>query len=175
MMKPTLLVAALLLALTTPAAARPPMGMGGPGGPGRMGPPDFLQSLIRPETVMRHQSEIGLTEEQRRAIQASMSQTRDEIEVVRWDMQAQSSEVEEILKKTPIDRDAVLAGTRKLFELEIRLKTSNLSLLIEITNLLTPEQVTTLRTFQKTERRGRHRPRSMRDTRSGKARPSASG
>ncbi|MEO2169354.1 MAG: periplasmic heavy metal sensor [bacterium] len=176
MMKPTLLAAALLLALSTPAAARPPMGMGGPGGPGgpgRMGPPDFLQSLIRPETVMRHQNEVALTDEQRRTIQKTMSQTRDEIEVVRWDMQAQSTEVETLLQSTPIDRDAALAATGKLFELEGRLKTSNLTLLIEITNTLTPEQVETLRALQKDERPGRHGRRSMRGSHDGRQYPDA--
>lgn len=154
-----LMVGVLLLTFASEGHARPGGGMGK-----RMGPPAFLQGLIRPETVMRNQRTVDVSDEQRTQIQTAMSQARDQIEELRWELQAESGDVQELLRATPIDREAVLAAAEQIFELESKLKVANLSLLIEITNTLTPEQVEELRALQKSDRRQRG-PRGHREGR----------
>lgn len=144
-----LMVGVLLLTFGGEAVARP----GGPMSE-RIGPPAFLRGLIRPETVMRNQRAVNLSDAQREQIQEAMREARNEIEELRWELQAEADEVRTLLRATPIDREEVLAAAEQIFELESKLKVANLGLLIEITNALTPEQVEELRALQK-ERRSR--------------------
>ena len=65
----------LVAALLNPAAAQtgPPI----EGGPPGMGGPSFLENVFPPSLIMRHQSEIGLTDAQREAITKQMEETRE--------------------------------------------------------------------------------------------------
>ena len=64
-----LMVGVLLLTFGGEAVARP----GGPMGE-RIGPPAFLRGLIRPETVMRNQRAVNLSDAQREQLQAKLEQ-----------------------------------------------------------------------------------------------------
>ena len=65
-----LLFAAPLLAAAQPM--EPPMGGGPPGGGG----PSFLENVFPPSLIMRHQSDIGLTDAQREAVTKHMEETK---------------------------------------------------------------------------------------------------
>ena len=144
------------LAVASPAAARPPMD-GGSGGPARTR--DLIGALVRPDTVMRNQTEIDLSTEQRDQIRKAMRTARNEIDDIRWDLEERSDKLKKVLATRPIDEQAALSGMNAMLALEGKMKSSNLALLINITNTLTADQVEKLRQVQASERKGRSRGR----------------
>lgn len=156
MKKLSLICFGLLLALATSVSAGPPPGgSGGPGGPGRGGPkvpPLFLRSLVQPDTIMRHQSHLELSVQQRKSIQAILRETRGTMADKRWSLAAQTETIRELLAATPIDQQAAIGATEQLFNLETAIKTQHLQMLIQITNVLSPKQLKRARRMQRKNR-----------------------
>jgi Spy/CpxP family protein refolding chaperone len=147
-----LLLPGLLLGFTLPAGAQP--GMGPPRAMhGRMGRPLFLNELFRPETVMKHQSEIQLTDEQRAAITEAIKTTQGNVLDLQWKLEEQQQKLSELLAPDHIDMDAALAQADVVMDAERKVKEEHLTLLIKIKNLLTPEQQKKLREWQSTKKR----------------------
>ena len=152
-MKKTFLISlCLLLAITTSAGARPPHGPEGGSGGAARGPkvaPLFTRSLIQPETIMRHQARLELSESQRKSVQKVLRKTRSTIQDTRWELAAQTETIRKLLTATPIDQIETLQATEGLFRLETTIKTQHLQMLIEITNVLEPDQLKKARRIQK--------------------------
>lgn len=158
MNKSFLIALGLVLVVSTSAVARPPHGPGGElGGPGRGAKvaPLFARSLVLPDTIMRHQARLELTDTQRAMVQKVLRKTRRTIEDTRWELAAQTETIRQLLAATPIDQIQAMQETAKLFHLETTIKTRHLKMLIQITNVLTPEQLKTAHRIQKKSARGR--------------------
>lgn len=132
-------IAALaLLGTATIAGAGPRDGRRGSGG--FRGPPAFMAELYPPELVMRNQGELDLTEEQKSALMGVIREARDAIDPLQWQVLEQQGTLSGLLSADPIDEDAVLAQAEIMMDLEKRVKKRHLVLLVQIKNLLTPEQ-----------------------------------
>ena len=141
-MTPTrsLLLAALALwgAIAAPAHAQPRP-------PGRMGPPAFLRELFPPQLIMRHQSDIGLTDAQRQAITKEMAAAQADVLDVRWKLEEKTAALTKLLAAEKIDETAALAAADEVLKLEERLKRVRLGLMIRVKNQLTAAQQESLK------------------------------
>jgi Spy/CpxP family protein refolding chaperone len=111
--------------------------MGGSPGPG--GPP-FLDDVFSPGLVMRYQSEIGLTDEQRGAITRQMEDAQKALVTLQWDVARESEKLTKLMQASHIDEAAALQQADQVMTAEHQLKKAHLALLIRIKNLLTPAQ-----------------------------------
>ncbi len=143
------LACALLLPLESGLAA-PPRGHGEPrepragmfGGPNR---PLFLEQLFRPELVMRHQAEIGITAEQRAEIAAAIRETQERLAPLHWEVEAKSEAVAKLLEGERVDVEPALDRLGEVIDVEGRIKKEHVRLLLRIKNVLTAEQQRKLR------------------------------
>jgi Spy/CpxP family protein refolding chaperone len=133
------LVAAPLLVAAQPM--EPPMG----GGPPGMGGPSFLENVFPPGLIMRHQSDIGLTDAQREAITKHMEDAQKALVTLQWDVERESGKLGKLLAAERIDEAAALRQADQVMSAEERLKKAHLTLLIRIKNALTPAQQEKLR------------------------------
>lgn len=153
------LLPALLLAFALPASAQP--GLGSPRGlRAKMGRPPFLRELFRPETVMKNQSDIGLTDEQRTAITEAIKTTQGNVLDLQWKLEDEQQKLAKLLAGDRVDMDAALAQAKVVMDTEQKVKKEHLALLIQIKNLLTPEQQKKLRERQAAKKRRPGRPRA---------------
>jgi Spy/CpxP family protein refolding chaperone len=153
-----------LAAPPAPAVAQPMMGQTGqmghgfpPGGFG--GRPTFMSKLPLPRLIMRHQSEIGLTDEQRDTISKLVADTQGKVVDLRFQSEAQSQKLGELLDPHPVNEADALAQADKLMDLEKEMKRAHLAMLIEVGNTLTAEQRAKLRELQPQRPHGRPRAR----------------
>lgn len=142
------LAGALLVPLGGALAAPPPHGHGDAreprmvGGPGR---PLFLDQLFRPELVMRHQAEIGLTAEQRAEITAAIKETQERLAPLHWEVEAKSEAVAKLLEAEQFEVEPALARAGEVIDVEGRIKKEHVRLLLRIKSVLTAEQQRKLR------------------------------
>lgn len=157
MKRRTLIAAAIgVIALPTMVDAQ---GFGGrPGGMsasgGRPAAPSFMKELYPPQLIMRNQFEIGIDDAQRQAILTSTRDARNAIEPIQWDLQREQQQLTRLLSSDRVDESALLAQAEKVMELEKRMKTQNLLLLVKIKNQLTPEQQKQARMLRESMPRG---------------------
>jgi Spy/CpxP family protein refolding chaperone len=147
-----LLFPALLLALTLPAGAQPNLGT--PRGiHGRMGGPPFLRQLFPPEVVMKNQRDIALTDEQRAAITEAIKTTQGSVLDLQWKLEDEQQKLTKLLEADHIDVEAALGQADLVMDAERKVKKEHLTLLLQIKNLLTPEQQKKLRELQSSKKR----------------------
>ena len=96
--------------------------------------------LVPPELIMGHSQEIGLQEKQRAAIKAEVQKAQSKFIDAQWDLKEESEKMLRLLQQTPADEGRVLEQADKVMALEREIKKTQLSLLIRIRNVLTPEQ-----------------------------------
>ncbi len=107
---------------------------------------DWLRGkLFPPDIVLKHHSELKLTDAQRKAIRVEVTGLQAKIGTVDYDILEAGTELQDLIEKTPVDRDAVLASADRVFAAESRKKRAWLEMLVNIKNLLRPEQVAILR------------------------------
>ncbi len=115
--------------------------------------PRLDADLFPPELVIRHQQEIELTEEQSRAILKASQEAQSQILEAQWALGPALQEMRAELKKTRVDEEIVLSHMRKITAKESQVKEIQLRLMIQVKNLLTPEQQDRLRPLRE-KRRG---------------------
>jgi Spy/CpxP family protein refolding chaperone len=108
--------------------------------------PDPLgESLFPPELVVQHQSEIGLTEEQRELLMSEIHKAQDRFAELQRRLQNEVEALGLLLKKQSIEEQAALTQFDKVLNAEREIKRAHLGLVLRIKNQLTAEQVTKLR------------------------------
>lgn len=132
-----------LLVFALPASAQP--GLRPPGLRGKMGRPPFLRELFMPETVMKYQSDIGLTEDQRTKITEVIKATQGEVLDSQWKLEEEQQKLAKLLGAERIDATAALAQADVVMASEQKLKKEHLNMLIQIKNVLTADQQKMLR------------------------------
>ena len=140
----TVAVCLILLAAPLRLAAQPmepPM----EGGPPGMGGPSFLENVFPPGLIMRHQSDIGLTDAQREAITKHMEEAQKGLVTLQWDVERESEKLGKLLQAERVDEATALRQADQVMSAEERLKKAHLTLLIRIKNDLTPAQQQKLR------------------------------
>lgn len=145
-MRPRTLRIPLILMIAA-AAGLPGLRAQGLRGPGKMPPGemDLHRELFPPELVMRHQGEIGLSEEQRTALVREMQVLQSDLVPLQFDMSDAAGKLRTALAAPRVDEEKAAALADRLMSLESRIKKRHLALMIRIKNILTPEQQDRLR------------------------------
>lgn len=123
-------------------------------------PAGFFQQLYPPELVMRNADAIGLKPDQIEAIKKAMPLSSNE---AREQQRADAKRLEQLLKNDRVDMTQALAQLDKLLQMENDFKRKQLEALIQVKNLLTPEQRSKLDSIK----RGVSSPRSGEEPRFG--------
>lgn len=148
---------ATLLALSpmsTAMAQEPfrPDGPGGQRGPGQRGPVgiDGSQALGRyfysPMQVLRQAEEIGLTSEQESAVQELVDLHQASFRQLRFDLQNHMTRLAALAVDHPVEETAIMEQLETVLGLEAEIKRLQLVMLVQVKNLLTPDQQAQLRT-----------------------------
>jgi len=116
--------------------------------PEGMGRPRFLDELFSPRLVMQHQTQIGLTGDQRDAISKVMADTQKHLLDLRWRLEDQSTALTKVLAEPKVDADAALGLSDRVMDLEREMKRAHLAMLIAIKNRLEPGQQEKLRALR---------------------------
>ncbi|MGD9764750.1 MAG: Spy/CpxP family protein refolding chaperone [Candidatus Binatia bacterium] len=148
------LVAAISVTTCVPVWGGPPSREGGV--VGGLGHPAFLEHLFRPELVMRYQTDIALTPEQRDVINQAIRETQQQLLSLRWQFEEKSEEAAKLFAAEQIDSEAAMAKAIAVMDVEEQVKQAHLRLLIRVKNALTPGQQEQLRQLRPS-RGGRHR------------------
>ena len=100
--------------------------------------------LVPPDLIMAHSQELNLLEKQRAAIKAEVQKAQSKFIDLQWDMKEESEKMIRLLQQTPADEARILEQADKVMAMEREIKKTQLSLLIRIRNVLTPEQMAKL-------------------------------
>jgi len=105
------------------------------------GPGDELaQYLFPPDQVLKFRQDIGLDDRQSRALKELVQQAQSHFLDLQWDLQADAGKLSQLLRAPRVDESAALAQVDRVLSQEREVKKAQLTLLIRIKNLLTPEQ-----------------------------------
>lgn len=109
----------------------------------------FAQYLFPPELVMQHQSRLKLTEQQRNVIVQEINRLQATAVQVQWRVADESEKLSELLVRDSVAEAEVLAQAERMIGFETVVKRAQLSMLIRIRNVLSPEQRTMLRELRR--------------------------
>ncbi len=121
------LIAFLLLTVATARAQQP-------------GSDPIGDAFFSPELVMQHQQTIGLTDQQKTVFKAELRKAQMRFTELQWQLSDESEKLVALVKQEAVDEQAVLAQLDKVLNAEREIKRTQLSLVIQIRNNLTPEQ-----------------------------------
>ena len=107
------------------------------------------RQLFPPELVMGHQEELALQEKQRAAIRAEVVKVQTRFIDLQWQLSEDSEKMVNLLRAVPIDEAKVLEQADKVMAVERDVKKMQLSMLVRIKNLLTPEQIARLQEIRR--------------------------
>jgi len=113
----------------------PPMGQRSPGAG-----EDWGRNFFPPELVMQHQSEIGLQESQRASLTSAIQQAQSKFMDMQWKLSAEGEKMGRLLQGTQVDEAAVLDEVDRILNQEREIKKAQISLMVRIKNMLTPQQ-----------------------------------
>jgi Spy/CpxP family protein refolding chaperone len=101
----------------------------------------FKHVLVAPELIMKYHNEIGLEENQSRAIKELIQKSQSKFLDLQWEMQAEVEKLVKLLSARPTDENAVLAQVDHVLNLEREIKKAQVLLMVRIKNTLTPAQL----------------------------------
>ncbi|MFV2008195.1 MAG: Spy/CpxP family protein refolding chaperone [Longimicrobiales bacterium] len=100
----------------------------------------FLSVLFPPELVMQHRRAIDLQRDQRDAITEAIQELQSNVVSLQWELLDQTQALVEMLASPRADEGNVLEQIDEVLAAEARIKRSQMTLLVRIKNILTPEQ-----------------------------------
>jgi len=127
----TLALTILTFLVTAANANAAPPGAGGD---------ELAQYLFPPEQVLKFRQDIGLDDRQSKALKELVQQAQSHFLDLQWDLQADAGKLAQVLRAPRVDETAALAQVDRVLSQEREVKKAQLTLLIRIKNLLTPEQ-----------------------------------
>ena len=103
-------------------------------------PRDPFDALIRPDVVMAHQNELGLSDAQRQVLRQAVQESQGRFADLQWRLSAETERLGTLLREPVIDERRVLEQVDRVLALERDAKRAKLVVLVRIRNTLTPEQ-----------------------------------
>jgi len=100
----------------------------------------FASVLFPPELIMQHARAINLDDRQRAAITKLIEQLQGRAVALQWQLAEQTQALKQTLSRTMVDQDRALDQMNRVLEIEKAIKKAHLEMLIQIKNLLRPEQ-----------------------------------
>src|SRR5882724_6994303 len=92
----------------------------------------LAEDLFPPELVIQHQSDIGLTEEQRNALIAEVQKAQERFSDLQQRLQKEVDALGVLLKKEQVEEQAALAQFDKVLNQEREVKRAHLALVLGI-------------------------------------------
>jgi len=142
-MKRLLTLASVLVFATAALAGPSGNPMGKPGRPGRVGRGMGLsmeRNLFPPALVLANQVALGLSEDQIATIKTQVGETQKKTLDAQVDLTRVGEQLRAALEQERIDEKAALSLASQAMDLEKKVKSAQLSLMIQVKNALTPEQ-----------------------------------
>ncbi|MFQ5659446.1 MAG: Spy/CpxP family protein refolding chaperone [Gammaproteobacteria bacterium] len=100
----------------------------------------LFSMLYPPDLVMRHASEVQLSDQQKKAIKTAIKEVENKSLDIKWDLRDEAEQLTGLVSEQQVNEQAVMKQADKVMTLEKEMKKMQLSLLIRIKNILTPEQ-----------------------------------
>jgi Spy/CpxP family protein refolding chaperone len=97
-------------------------------------------AFIPPELIMRHQTALDLSEEQREQIKNAVTDLQGVVTGLEWDLQEATQSIAGLVSESRVNEDAVMSQLDGVLELENQIKRAHLTLFVRIKNVLSPEQ-----------------------------------
>lgn len=101
----------------------------------------FKGKLFPPNVILENQAELNLTKEQFTAIRAAVVEVQAAVAELEWDMREAQQNVMAELDKSPVNEKRVLEHVSAVLAAENRVKKQQMTMLIRVRNLLTPDQL----------------------------------
>jgi len=105
----------------------------------------FARFLFSPEEIMKHQSELQLSDAQRSTLQEAIGETQKRVIQTQWVLAAEGEKLTKMLDTSAVNEQAVLAQIDRIIGVEREMKRAQMTLMIRIKNALTPAQQAQLR------------------------------
>jgi Spy/CpxP family protein refolding chaperone len=102
------------------------------------------EHLFPPELLMQNQQAIGLTDEQRTAIQKEIQTAQSTFTDWQWKLQNEMEHMVSLIKQDHVDEQKVLNQLDQILNIEREIKRTHFALVIRIKNKLTPDQIAKL-------------------------------
>src|SRR5438128_8531599 len=100
----------------------------------------LAENLFPPELVIQHQSDIGLTEEQRNALIAEVQKAQERLSDLQERLQKEVEALGVLLKREQVEEQAALAQFDRVLNQEREVKRAHWALAIGLRRKLTGEQ-----------------------------------
>lgn len=101
--------------------------------------------LFPPELAMEHQEELGITDEQKKALIAETERGSSEVLRLQWELEREKEKLVKLLEPDHVDEGKVKEAAARVTDREGKVKAAYLTMLVRVKNLLTPEQKQKLR------------------------------
>ena len=105
----------------------------------------FRGKLFAPDVILKYQSQLKLTDAQRKVLRNEVTAIQSKVAALDWDIMDAGTAVQAAVDQNSIDKAAVLEKIDKVLEADARKKHVWLEMLITIKNQLTPEQIAFLK------------------------------
>ena len=102
---------------------------------------DPLQDIfIPPELILQHQADLGLSEQQKKAIRSRLEKLRPELEEKQQALQQQVQSLQQLLRDTKLEQSKLTTQFRAMLERENEMKQLQFGLMLLIRETLSSEQ-----------------------------------
>jgi Spy/CpxP family protein refolding chaperone len=101
--------------------------------------------LFPPDVVLRHQSQLKLTDAQRQAIRREIVAVQAKVAPIDFDLMDAAVALQEALEQPQLDRAVVLEKADAALAADARKKRAWIEMLLNVRAILTPDQVAFLR------------------------------
>lgn len=96
--------------------------------------------LFPPELVMANQQAIGLTDRQRSSLQQAMKDAQGKFIDLQFRMSSEVENLQRLIQPASVDESRVLEQVDRVLGVEREIKRAQLTLMLRIKNLLSPQQ-----------------------------------
>ena len=132
-----------------PPGGQSPQSRGAPHSQPRPQMDPMAEYIFPPDLIMNRARDIGLSEDQRRAIQDEMQKIQTQFGELHKKLQGEMETLVILVKQEKVDEDKVRSQLDKVLSAEGEIKKSQLSLMVRIKNKLTGQQQGQLREMRK--------------------------
>ena len=108
----------------------------------------FHGKLFPPNIILENQADLKLTKEQFKAIKAAVVEVQANIAEFEWDMREAQQNIMAELDQSPVNEKRVLEHVSTVLAAENQVKKQQMTMLIRLRNLLTPDQVAYLESLR---------------------------
>ena len=116
---------------------------------------ELRRELFPPDLVMRHQAEIGLSDEQKSTLVREMQALQSDLVPLQFEISEAGEQLRAALAGPRIDESKAASLADRLMSLESRIKKRHLALMIRVKNTLTEEQQARLKDLREEDAEAR--------------------